>query len=137
MRLVDSDGPDGPTPNAGMQPNWIVRGGVASPRQLAAGVREHLGVPGLVGFSVQYQPGQSREHLAAAGRFPNSQISYTTDGELLAAAAGNPGVQLVKSPGRGFHYTVAVPMPLPEDLAIALARVFRQMPNPFPRLPMS
>ena len=87
-------------------------------------------MPGLVGFSVQFQPGQSKEQLAAAGRFPHSQISYTTDVDLIAAAADYPNVRLIESPGRGFHYTIVVPMPLPQDLARALSKVFRQMPNP-------
>ncbi|HUG62787.1 MAG TPA: hypothetical protein VMP03_13130 [Methylomirabilota bacterium] len=113
-----------------LEPNWIVRGGVVTPQQLANGVREHLAVPGLAGFSVQFQPGQSKEQLAAAGRFPHSQISYTTDSELMAAVADYPNVRLIKSPGRGFHHTVAVPMPIPQDLAQALSDVFRQMSNP-------
>ena len=131
--MVTHDDPNGSaesSPCPEPEPNWIVRGGVVTPQQLTNGVREHLAVPGLFGFSVQFNPGLSREQMAAAGQFPHGQISYTTESELMAAAEANPSERLIKSPGRGFHYTVAVPMPLPPDLAQALSDVFMQMPNP-------
>ena len=116
------------------EPNWVVRGGVATPRQLQAGTAKHRGVPeppGLYGFSVQYQPGKTIEELTAAGKLRNAQISVTTDAALVAGgvSAGYP-VNIVQSPGVGYHYTVQVPFPLPVDLTEALSATFAQMPNP-------
>jgi hypothetical protein len=90
-----------------------------------------LVVPGLFGFSVQYQPGKSIEALAAAARFPNTQISVSTD-ELIIAAGRKAeyDLRLVKSPGRGFHHTVEVPFPLPSELTEALSPAFTAMSNP-------
>jgi hypothetical protein len=113
------------------QPNWVVRGGQATPERLQRGTAEHLAVSGLFGFSVQYQPGQSVAALAAAGRFPNAQISVSTDERLFAAGReAGYDVHVVKSPGRGFHHTVEVPFPLPDALAEALSLAFTAMPNP-------
>jgi hypothetical protein len=116
------------------EPNWVVRGGIATPSQLQAGAGRHLGVvdpPGLFGFSVQYQPGKTVEELAAAGRFRNARISVTTAEELIAAGvAAGYAISIVKSPGRGYHHTVQVPFPLAADLAAALSAVFKQAPNP-------
>ena len=116
------------------EPNWVVRGGVATPSQLQAGTARHRGVPdppGLFGFSVQYQPGKTMQELAAAGRLRNAQISVTTDAELVAAGLlVGYLVRIVKSPGAGYHHTVQVPFPLPWDLAGALSAVFTQRPNP-------
>lgn len=116
------------------EPNWIVRGGIATPRQLQAGTAKHLGIPdppGLFGFSIQYQPGRTIAELATAGRFRNAQISVTTSEELMTAGlSAGYVVRIVKSPGVGYHYTVQVPFPLPSDLAAALSAVFTQMPNP-------
>ena len=118
----------------GKEPNWVVRGGVATPRQLQAGTAKHLGVPdppGLFGFSVQYQPEKTTKELAAAGRFRNAQSSVTTEEELVAAGlVARYAVSIVKSPGAGYHHTVQVPFPLPLDLTVALSTVFTQMPNP-------
>ena len=116
------------------EPNWVVRGGVATPSQLRAGTARHRGTPdphGLFGFSVQYQPGKTIQELAAAGRFRNAHISVTTADELVAAGLSvGYAVSIVKSPGAGYHYTVQVPFPLPLDLAVALSAVFMQRPNP-------
>ncbi len=111
--------------------NWVVRAGVATPESLQRGSAEHPLVPGLYGFSVQHQPGKTVIELAAAGSFPNAQISVTTVEQLVAAAAAQGYViGVVRSPGRGFHHDVRVPNPLPDDLAQALAATFVQMPNP-------
>jgi hypothetical protein len=104
------------------EPNWVVRGGMATPSQLQAGTAQHRGVPeppGLYGFSVQYQPGKTIEELTV------------TDAALVAAggSAGYP-VHIVNSPGVGYHHTVQVPFPFPLVLARALSAVFTQMPNP-------
>jgi len=113
------------------EPTWIVRGGITTPDQLANGTRAHVAVPGLFGFSVQHDPGRTREDLAAAGRFPNAQISVTTAEQLIAAGrAVGYDVRIVRRPGRGFHHTVETPDPLPGDLAEALSGAFHQVPNP-------
>ena len=116
------------------EPNWVVRGGVATPRQLQAGTARHRGTPdppGLFGFSVQYQPGKTIEELATAGKWRNAQISVTTDEELVAAGLRvGYSVSLVQSPGAGYHHTVQVPFPLPWAVAVALSAVFAQRPNP-------
>lgn len=116
------------------EPNWVVRGGIATPNQLQVGTGKHLGIaipPGLFGFSVQYQPGKTIEELAVVGRFRNAQISFATAEELIAAgAAAGYAITIVKSPGAGYHHTVQMPSPLPTDLAAALSRVFKQMPHP-------
>ena len=114
--------------------HWVVRGGVATPRQLQAGTARHRGVPdppGLYGFSVQYHPGKTIQELAAAGRFRNVQISVTT-AEVLIAAGAVVGytVGIIQSPGAGYHHTVQVPCPFSWDVAVALSAVFTQMPNP-------
>lgn len=111
----------------------VVRGGIVTPQQLQRGIAEHVRVPGLTGFSVQSAPGKAIDQLAAAGQFRNRQISVTTIGEFEdAAAALGFNVSVVPSPGRGFHCTVTTPNPLPDDFALALSQVFRQMPNPLP-----
>jgi hypothetical protein len=113
------------------EPHWVVRGGIVTPKQLTHGTLEHLAVPGLFGFSVQYQPGYTILELAIAGRFPHAHVSITTI-ETLIAVAENVGYNLsiVKSKGKGFHHTVEVPHPLPEDLAEVLSTAFRPIPNP-------
>jgi hypothetical protein len=87
--------------------------------------------PGLYGFSVQYQPGKTIEELTVAGKFRNAQISVTTDAALLAGGiSAGYSVNIVQSPGGGYHHTVQVPFPLPWDLAEALSATFAQMSNP-------
>lgn len=113
------------------EPNWVVRAGVATPASLQGGSAQHMAQPDLYGFSVQYMPGRSVEELARAGRFPNAQISVTTVEQLVAAgAAAGYNIAVVPSPGQGFHATVKVPDPMPDDLAVALAGTFVGMPNP-------
>ena len=116
------------------EPNWVVRGGVATPGQLQAGTARHRGIadpPGLCGFSGQYQPGKAMHELAAAGRFRNAHISVTTAEELVAAGLSvGYAVGIVKSPGAGYHHTVQVPFPLRLDLAVALSAVFTQRLTP-------
>ncbi len=122
------------TPRA--EPNWVVRAGVATAQSLQRGSANHFGVPGLYGFSIQHQPGKTVHELAAAGHFPNLQISVTTTEQLIAAASrAGYTVRIVRSPGRGYHHTVEVPRPLPDNLAHALSAAFTQMPNPAPAAP--
>jgi hypothetical protein len=85
----------------------------------------------LYGFSVQYHPGKTIEELTVAGKFRNAQISVTTDAALVAGGiSAEYLVNIVKSPGVGYHHTVQVPFPLPLDLAGALSAAFTQRPNP-------
>jgi hypothetical protein len=85
------------------QPQYVARGGVATPSQLRAGTR--LTANGY-GFSVQTAPGVPVDELARGGRFPNRRISITTVQELRAA-----GVTVnFPTPGAGAHHgTVVVP----------------------------
>ena len=84
------------------EPAWVVRGGIATPDNLRAGYREHLGALGVFGCSVQYQPGRTLDQLAAAGRFRHGRISYAA-GENLKSAAARLGYELAfaKTPGGG------------------------------------
>jgi hypothetical protein len=109
----------------------VVKAGVVTAQNRQNRSSDHLGMEGLFGFSVQHEPGKTIYELAEAGQFPNAQISVTTVEALVAAAASiGYTVQVVRSPGRGFHHTVQVPKPLATDLAAALSGVFVQMPNP-------
>lgn len=110
---------------------WVVRSGVATPRQLQEGTRQHSAVPNLYGFSVQYEVGVPIEELVEAGQFPHPRISVTMEPQLIAAArAAGYSIRVVKSPGRGFHCTVEVPYPLSDDLAVALSTTFVHCANP-------
>jgi hypothetical protein len=126
--------------------NWVVRGGIATADRLIAGYGPHIGVTGLFGFSVQYQPGQSVNEIAKARRFPNGQISIAYDVDLRAALAPlGYTMRIVRSPGRGYHHTFAVLydatgqmlQSLPRDAADALAATFRQINNPYLGQPYS
>jgi hypothetical protein len=108
-----------------------VRAGVVTPESLISRSSQHFDIVGLFGFSAQHQPGCTVEELADAGRFPNAQISVTTVEQLVAAGARvGYTVRVVKSPVRGYHYTVVVPAPMPSNLAEALSQVFDPRPNP-------
>jgi hypothetical protein len=120
--------------------DWVVRAGIASPGSLARGYNQHRGVPGLFGFSVQYAIGRSVEELTLAGQFPHEQISHATDDALqLALQPLGYTMNLVRSPGRGYHHTFAVLYDvsglllqrLPQDAAIALSLTFRHRLNPY------
>ena len=121
---------------------WVVRGGLATPKQLIDGYGPHERVnASLYGFSVQYQPGKTIDDLAFAGQFRNGQMSYAGD-DTLQSAIQSVGytMQLVKSPGRGYHHTFAViynatgvmQQKLPLIVATALSQAFRQLKNPHP-----
>lgn len=120
--------------------NWVVRGGLATADRLMAGYGPHTGVPGLFGFSVQYQPGKSVDEIAQTRRFPNGQLSIAYDTELQAALAPlGYSMRIIRSPGRGYHHTLAVLYDangqmlhaLPRSAADALAGVFRQIANAY------
>jgi hypothetical protein len=127
-----------------MQPaatDWVVRAGAASADFLMRGYTEHKGMSGVFGFSVQSEPGKTVAELAAAGRFPNNQISYATLDALQAAVQPlGYRIRLIKSPGVGFHQTLtvlydangAMLQTLPRDAAIAISNTFQRIPNLFP-----
>jgi hypothetical protein len=124
-----------PVEQAAMQQGTVVvRWGAVTPQYLRKSVTGYVGVPGVTGFSVQSAPEKTIDELAAAGQFRTNTISVTTVGELRAAARSlGIEISIVAAPGRGFHYIVATPMPLPNELAEALSKTFRQLPNPAPR----
>lgn len=120
-------------------PDFVVRGGMATPDGLQDGYEPHDQVPGLFGFSVQYDSQVSLDELCRAGQFPNSMVSYATTPMLQAALAGlGYRMQLVKSPGKGYHHTFAVLYDasgimlrdLPETAALAISNTFTRMANP-------
>jgi hypothetical protein len=88
---------------------WVVRAGQAKAADLIRGYGEHLGVPGLYGFSVQYDSGSSWQELARAGRYPNALVSIADENDLQAALQSlGYTFRLVPSPGRGYHHTFVV-----------------------------
>lgn len=104
------------------------------------GYREHLGVPGLYGFSVQYHASLSWQELARAATYPNAQVSVADDQDLLVALQPfGYSIRLVASPGAGYHHTFAVLYDatgvmlksLPAGAAQALHDTFKQHPNPY------
>jgi hypothetical protein len=118
--------------------NWVDRGGIATPSSLQLGYSGRKAVSGLYGFSVQYAPGQSLDALMQAGQFRNAQISYADRGNLEQAVQPlGYKIQLVKSPGHGFHHTFAVLytnsgtmlQALPQDAAEAINWTFQRMLN--------
>jgi hypothetical protein len=105
---------------------FVVRGGVASARQLRAGTRSSANGHG---FSVQTAPGLSAEDLALGARYPNRQISVSTLSALTAVGV------FVRwpTPGAGArHGTVLVPEDASDDLFARLAATFSPRTNPFP-----
>jgi hypothetical protein len=91
------------------EPDWVIRGGVATVEQL----------------------GLTVEELAALSRFPNAQISVTTRDAVLAAGA----LDVRRTPGRNpVHADIIVPcMPdgTPDRQVVeSLASIFAQRPNP-------
>jgi hypothetical protein len=118
---------------------WVVRAGEAKAADLVSGYRQHLSVPGLYGFSVQYQPGLPWQLLARAGQFPNAQVSIAEELDLRAALQPlGYDLRLVPSPGLGFHHTFVVlydatGMILTQvsaPVAQKLHETFTQVPNP-------
>jgi len=106
---------------------FVVRGGVATPEQIARGIVPHRDVPGLTGFSAQSRAGASVEELAAAGGvgsvpFPHGQVSVTTAAELRRV-----GCDVVTSPGGGAnHVTVTSGPASPAQIS----GLFEPRPNP-------
>jgi hypothetical protein len=118
---------------------WVVRAGEANAGDLVAGYRQHLGVAGLHGFSVQFDSGLPWQELARAGQFPNAQVSIAQESDLgTALQSVGYDLRLVPSPGIGYHHTFVVlydatgtmltQLPLP--VAQKLHETFTQVPNP-------
>jgi hypothetical protein len=83
---------------------FVVRGGVATPEQIARGIGPHRDVGGLTGFSAQSRGGASIEELASTGGvgggpFPHGKISVTTVGDLRCIRC-----DVVPSPGGGTNH---------------------------------
>lgn len=118
---------------------WVVRAGEAKAVDLVKGYREHLGVPGLYGFSVQYQAGLSWQELARVGQYPNARVSIADEDGLRAALQSlGYDLRLVSSPGGGYHHTFVVLYDatgimltqLPILVAEKLHQTFTQVMNP-------
>jgi hypothetical protein len=113
------------------EPDWVIRGGVATVEQLVNGASPILNDPGFCEISAAFQPGLTVEELAALSRFPNAQISVTTRDAVLAAGA----LDVRRTPGRNpVHADIIVPcMPdgTPDRQVVeSLVSVFAQRPNP-------
>ncbi len=96
-------------------------------------------MPGLYGFSVQYQAGRPWQELARAGQFPNAQVSIAEENDLRTALQSlGYDLRLVPSPGVGYHHTFvllydatgAMLTQLPLPVAQKLHETFAQVPNP-------
>jgi len=81
---------------------------------------------GWFGFSVQSADGIPLEELAAW--CPNPKIGITTVGEIRAL-----GYDVVVTPGRGHHATVAVVPDWSREDSVRLVLLFREETNPAPR----
>ncbi|HKV83646.1 MAG TPA: hypothetical protein VJN88_03760 [Ktedonobacterales bacterium] len=119
--------------------SWVVRAGEAQAQFLVDGYVEHRRMPGVYGFSVQYNAGSSVDDLALAGRFRNTRISFQDEDALQAVVAPlGYRLEFIPSPGGGFHHTctlieVATGAPLhalPANAASALSNAFQRMRNP-------
>lgn len=118
--------------------DWVVRAGEARPEHLMRRYTEHLGMQGVYGFSVLYQPGFAWQTLLQADGFPNPTVSVAYDDDLAAALSPlGYTLRLIKTPGRRFHHTFCVLYNasgtvldhLPRDAAEAISRVFVRYPN--------
>jgi hypothetical protein len=118
----------------------VLRAGTAKADLLISGYEEHLGARGVYGFSVQYAPGRTWQELAQAGQFRNGQVSVADEDDLRTALAPfGYTMELVKTPGRGYHHmlmvlsdaTGQILTALPPDTARALANTFVRYSNPY------
>jgi RHS repeat-associated protein len=106
---------------------YVVRGGAATPDQIANGIGPHRDVAGLTGFSAQSKPGASVEELASTGGvgggpFPHGKVSVTTVKELRCI-----GCDVVKSPGAGANHVTVTPGPA---TPAQISEKFTVQPNP-------
>lgn len=109
-------------------PQYVIRGGLASPDNLIAGsgpVRTPY--DGLTGFSVTTGPALTVDQLARVANYPNGQISVTTVQELAKV-----GVTVTPTPftNMPLHATAVVPTPLDPARAAAISALFQRIPNP-------
>lgn len=81
---------------------------------------------GYFGFSVQCAVGRSIEELASF--CPNNKVGVTTVGAIR-----DLGYDVVVTPGKGAHATVAVPPDWTWDDSVKLIALFREETNPSPR----
>jgi hypothetical protein len=118
----------------------VLRAGTAKADLLMSGYEEQLGARGVYGFSVQYAPRHTWQELAWVGRLRNGRVSVADEDALRAALAPlGYTLELVPTPGRGFHHrllalydaTGQILTTLPADAARALATTFVQHPNPY------
>ena len=118
---------------------WVVRAGEVKAADLVRGYQQHLTVPGLYGFSVQYQAGVPWQVLARAGQFPNARVSIAEEQDLRAALQSlGYDLRLVPSPGVGYHHTFvalydatgAMLTQLSLPVAQKLHETFAQVANP-------
>jgi RHS repeat-associated protein len=113
------------------QPQYAIRGGLASPDSLTSGTGP---APyGMTGFSVTTAPGRSPYELAMIANYPNPTVSVTTVQALNAL-----GYEVVPTPlpGQPLHATVNTGGPLSRAAAEQLAGAFGVKfanPNPRPR----
>jgi hypothetical protein len=116
------------------QDAFVILDGVVTPQRLQRKISGYKNVPNIVGFSVQSAPQKTIKELAAAGWYSDRLLSVATV-ESLKEAGQSVGVpiEVVRTPGPGFHSIVVAPRRLPDRAAEALSQVFRQMPNPAPR----
>jgi hypothetical protein len=87
----------------------VVRGGIATPEQIARGIGPHRDLPDVVGFSAQSRAGATVHELAATGGlggkpFPHGKVSHTTAGELRRV-----GCDVLCTPGGGANHVTVVP----------------------------
>jgi len=118
---------------------WVVRAGEAKAADLVGGYRQHLNVPGLYGFSVQYAATVPWQELARAGQFPNAKVSIAVEQDLRVALQSlGYDLRLVPSPGVGYHHTFVVLYDatgtmlthLAFPIAQKLYETFAHVPNP-------
>jgi len=106
---------------------YVVRGGMSQSGSFKIGPHPS----GPYGISCQSAPGVTVEELAKAGKFPNSQISVTTVGEIRGIG-GNviPTPNLPRFP---HHGTITATNDVwSQAWREQLSQMFDIMPNPFP-----
>jgi len=108
------------------QPQYVIRGGLASPENLIEGSTEVRGY-NFTGFSVTTAKGMTVEELAMARRYPNRKISYTTVATL--EGIGVP-VQPTPNDDNLLHATAVVPIPLDPARAVQISALFTRIDNP-------
>ena len=117
-------------------PQYVVRGGLWSPRSLQDNTKEltEVGLPGQYGMSSTSAPNMSVDQLAAVARYPNAQLSYTIVPELNGLGYRvEPTPRPLTNP---LHASILLPPGEPEltdAQAATLSALFGQhiIPNPY------